>query len=226
MRANNAHHIQFRAIQLFSGVTFQEGCLCINVFQAAYSVRTNTHTQRENDKLQKSIKWINRVEHAVTDREPNPCDNYRRALRKYHRGRERERWRRNTKQREHKSKMKQWEEGFHRCWLQRFHGQRVLGPPRVRLSSSWFLILLAEMPLQSFLCLPTPHSLSAHCSALWPHIVCFFKCFSFYVFCRRGLVYARHCRVCMRVNGPYLRGGRSGHIYVCRSTRAESRTKH
>lgn len=90
MRANNAHHIQFRAIQLFSGVTFQEGCLCINVFQAAYSVRTNTHTQRENDKLQKSIKWINRVEHAVTDREPNPCDNYRRALRKYHRGRERE----------------------------------------------------------------------------------------------------------------------------------------
>lgn len=27
----------------------------------------------------------------MTDREPNPCDNYRRALRKYHRGRERER---------------------------------------------------------------------------------------------------------------------------------------
>lgn len=135
--------------------------------------------------------------------EPNPCDNHRVALKKYYhrrRERDRKRWSTHTKQ----TTRAKWN------YKKRVSVAAVLWwamcATCLWLSSSWFLILLAEIPLQSpplSACLRhSADSLSALCSA-WPDIVSV-------VFC--CFVHGSCTHRCLP--GPTL--GLMGQIWFCR----------
>lgn len=138
---------------------------------------------------------------------PNPCDNHRHALRKYQRGRERggQRWRDCTK----KKKKKQEQNGTVRrqfLWMLAAAFWWAIAATCLRPSSSWFLILLAEMPLQS----PSPPAHTTQQAA-----ACLHTAPTRFLLCSHGLA-CMHCsRGCIRVNGPDSCRSHFGHISVC-----------
>lgn len=100
--------------------------------------------------------------------EPHCFDNHHRhALRKCQRERERGREGLGTNTQRIQTQQEQGRNdsaGF--CWVTAAELWWAMGATPLCPSSSWFLILLAEMPLQSPHCLPTPHNRLPVCSPL------------------------------------------------------------
>lgn len=90
----------------------------------------------------------------------------------------------------------------------------AMGASRLHPSSSWFLILLAEMPLQSSLCLPTLHSILPALCGSTPFLL-----FSAAHACMHL------CRACIRVNGPDFCRGHFGRINTSYITKHRTITR-